>query len=353
MLPGCLNPFIKKMIKRSLTQQEIAKQLGISPTAVSLTLSDPQTRRVSEERKHIILEFVKEHAPRLTPASTQQRVVLCLPEINAYSGSVYGAITTGIQEACRQRNWDLDIQMGLLPDNRELVRGAQKPSGIIAVVGRDAFNHLGDISKHTPVVLVNSQESEQSSDSVDLDNHSGMEVLLKTLYNQGHRRFLFLRDHNGKDRFRHHLRQRSEAFFGFALSRGLESSSADFINVGDQGPTGQAPAYDETLRMIRSRSQPATAIVCFNDLVAAQFIHAVQRAGLSVPDDFSVTGYDDHAVALQTAPRITTVKHDRTGMGGIAVDVLALRLERPKSPFVRILVPPQLVSRESHGRSAK
>lgn len=337
-------------MKKKLTQKDIAEELGISPTAVSITLSDPETSRVSEERKLAILEYVREHVPHLSPKKARQRIVLCLPEINAYSGSVYGAITTGVQEACRARDWELDIQMGSLPDNRDLMQEDPPPTGIIAVVGRDAFGHLDVIARRIPVVLVNSQDSGQTCDGVDLDNHTGMELILKTLHNQGHRHFVFLRDHNGKDRFRHHLRQRVEAFFGFALSRSLNVCSADCINVGDHGPTGQAPAYDQTLRLLCARSPRPTAVVCFNDLVAAQFIHAAQRAGHAIPGDFSVTGYDDHPTALQTAPHITTVKHDRSGMGARAVEMLALRQEKAKMAFLRVLIPPQLVIRESHAR---
>lgn len=338
------------MATKKLTQKEIAKALGISPTAVSITLSDPQTSRVSEERKHVILEYVREHVPRLYPKISKQRVILCLPEINAYSGSVYGGITSGIQEACRLREWDLDIQMGPLPDNRVLVRTGKKQTGIIAVVGRDTFEHLEQISKELPLVLVNSQESPLCCDEVDLDNHAGIELLMKTLYNQGHRRFVFIRDHNGKDRFRHHLRQRTEAFFGFAISRNLEISTADCVNVGDYGAAGQAPSYDAMLKKLRSRKTPPTALVCFNDMVAAQVIHAAHRADLDVPGDFSVTGYDDHEMALQTSPQITTIRHDRSGMGSMSVDVLAMRIHHPKSPCSRLLTPPQLVSRKSIAR---
>jgi len=338
------------MATKKLTQKEIAQALDLSPTAVSVTLSDPQTTRVSEERKQAILDYVREHVPRLYPKINNQRVVLCLPEINAYSGSVYGGITSGVKEACRKREWDMEIQMGQLPDNRQLLRTGDKPTGIIAVVGRDSFDHLEHISKELPVVLVNSQESPQFCDEVDLDNRAGIELLMKALYSQGHRRFVFVRDHNGKDRFRHHLRQRTEAFFGFAIARGLEVSSGDCVNVGDFGPPGQAPSYDAMLSKVLSRKNPPTGFVCFNDMVASQVIHAAHRADVAVPEKFSVTGYDDHDMAMQTSPQITTVRHDRSEMGKIAVDVLSQRIHQPKSPFSQLLISPKLVSRQSIGR---
>ncbi len=238
--------------------------------------------------------------------------------------------------------------MGQDAGESDILHGSESPVGVIVVLGRKRFTGLKDPGKPIPVVLVNGESLQNPSDVVDLDSRAGVELLLQLLYDQGHRHFVFLRDHNGEDRFRHHLRQRAEAFLGFLMAHKLNFTNQNFVNVGDHGPTGEAPAYDNTLRAILQYSPRPTAVVCFNDFVAVQFIHSVQRAGLAVPGDFTVTGYDDHAMALQTSPHVTTVKHDRTQMGRTAVDVLELRLDRPQSPRVRIIAPPALIPRHSH-----
>jgi len=337
------------MFQKTPTQQEIAEKLGVSPTTLSLTLKDPDTPRVSEVRRKEILDFVREHAPRLYPTKVRCRVSLCLPDIKAYSGPVYGAIVDGVQKACRERDWKVDICMGTHGQTREEIIGDSPPDGVIAIVGRRPFAPLKELSEFVPVVLVNGRADDTPCDTLDLDNSGGVRLLLSTLYRKGHRDIVFLFDHDSGKEYRHHLRDRAEAFFGASLLQGVPFSSEDFINVHDFRKEAGVSSYDAALAMLLEREHRPTAVFCFNDYSASNFVHAVQRAGLRVPEDFSVTGYDDHTVSRQTNPQITTVHHDREQMGVDAVDALAHRIARPDSPRIILYQPAQLILRESHG----
>lgn len=337
------------MFQKTPTQQEIAEKLGVSPTTLSLTLKDPDTPRVSEARRKEILDFVREHAPRLYPTKVRCRVCLCLPDIKAYSGPVYGAIVDGVQKACRERDWKVDIRIGAHGQSRDEIFGDSCPDGVIAIVGRHPFEPLKELSEFVPVVLVNGRADDTPCDTLDLDNSGGVRSILKMLYREGHRDIVFLFDHDSGREYRHHLRDRAEAFFGASLLQGVPFSSEDFINVHDFEPRPGVSSYDAALGRILERDRQPTAVFCFNDYSASNFIHAVQRVGLRVPEDFSVTGYDDHVASRQSNPRITTVSHDREQMGVDAIEVLAHRISRPDSPRIILSQPAHLMLRESHG----
>ena len=87
------------------------------------------------------------------------------------------------------------------------------------------------------------------------------------------------------------------------------------------------------------RADPAiTAVFAANDAVAVEIIRAAQRAGLSVPRDLSVVGYDDIDLARFVTPQLTTMAVDKLGMGRLALTMLLHRLEFPGDGFVQAVV---------------
>ena len=90
-----------------------------------------------------------------------------------------------------------------------------------------------------------------------------------------------------------------------------------------------------------------TGIVCASDILA---LGAVRRAGLQVPDDVSVIGYDDSAMMNCTDPPLTTVRQPIDAMGRAAVDMLVALIERAAVPADELLFEPELVVRASTAR---
>ena len=95
--------------------------------------------------------------------------------------------------------------------------------------------------------------------------------------------------------------------------------------------------------------QGVTGIVCASDILALGAIRAVRRAGLSVPDDVSVIGYDS-AMMNCTDPPLTTVRQPIDAMGRAAVDMLVALIERAAVPADELLFEPELVVRASTAR---
>jgi LacI family transcriptional regulator len=88
-------------------------------------------------------------------------------------------------------------------------------------------------------------------------------------------------------------------------------------------------------------------VVAANDAVAIETIRAAQQAGLSVPRDLSVVGYDDIDLARFVTPQLTTMAVDKLGMGRLALTILLHRLEFPGDALVQAVVRTSLVERGS------
>ncbi|UIP06254.1 substrate-binding domain-containing protein [Erythrobacter sp. SDW2] len=91
----------------------------------------------------------------------------------------------------------------------------------------------------------------------------------------------------------------------------------------------------------------ATAIFASNDDMAAGIIDAAARQNIAIPGDISLVGYDDNAVATQVRPQLTTVRQPCEAMGEAAATLIAARLRNPRLPNEQVVVPFEIVERES------
>jgi LacI family transcriptional regulator len=105
------------------------------------------------------------------------------------------------------------------------------------------------------------------------------------------------------------------------------------------------------MNMLLSRVQAErpTALICFNDAIAVGVEHAIQTAGMHVPEDFSIVSFDDTAIAAHASPPLTTITQPKYRMGMMAVQMLRKMLQNPDEPGDSILSESPLIVRESTG----
>jgi len=106
--------------------------------------------------------------------------------------------------------------------------------------------------------------------------------------------------------------------------------------------------YRGAARLLRS-GQPVTAITAVNDLAAVGAMSAVADAGLGVPGDVAVTGYDDTFVSAIREVSLTSVNPDSSRIGSLAAQCVLHRIENPERPTQEHLLSPRLVTRYSTG----
>ncbi|MCO5063577.1 MAG: LacI family transcriptional regulator [Rhizobiaceae bacterium] len=194
-----------------------------------------------------------------------------------------------------------------------------------------------------PTVFVNRLPASGNFDYVGPDNAQGMIALVDHLVGLGHSRLGFVRGPASSST----ARERFAEFAKRIDQLGLSQPSTAIFDGGYDLESGRAAA-DALLRM--PPEQRPTAIIASNDFAALGLIDRARELGLSVPEDLSVTGFDDafgdpawHRV-FPDAPRITTVNQPRREIGRKAAQLLLNRIANPSSAPQREIVPVSLLS---------
>ena len=193
---------------------------------------------------------------------------------------------------------------------------------------------LGDV----PVVVAAAGAGGPRADVVRNDDHLGMRLLVDYLVTRGHTAVAHLGGLGGV------VAEERVAGYNAAMTHhGLESQ----IVVADADFT-EAAGYRGAARLLRG-GRPITAIAAVNDLAAVGAMSAVADAGLRVPGDIAVTGYDDTFVAAIRQVSLTSVNPDSSGIGTQAAQCVLRRIEEPERPAQEHLLAPRLVPRYSSG----
>jgi len=119
----------------------------------------------------------------------------------------------------------------------------------------------------------------------------------------------------------------------------------------EEGDYFHRSGYEGTKRLLALPELP-DAIACASDVMAIAAMVAVADAGLRVPEDIAVTGFDDAPFAATVKPGLTTVRQDSVGMGTAAAEAILRMLEHPDEPPPTLVIPTELIVRESSGPPA-
>jgi DNA-binding LacI/PurR family transcriptional regulator len=174
--------------------------------------------------------------------------------------------------------------------------------------------------------------------SVSVDNRAGIHAVLEHLTALGHRRIAYVGGRRLGD-----IKEREEAYVEFMARLG-EPVQDGYIRHGTNEFAGGVAAFDELFEL----SRPPTAVVTSTDVLAIGALHAARARGLSVPQDVSITGFDDIPVAEFTVPALTTVRMPVRKMVAKAVQMV---LDDPQlDPSRPAVLQPSLVVRASTDR---
>ncbi len=228
-------------------------------------------------------------------------------------------------------------------DYVELLLG-QQVSGIVFAGGhyaqRDASHgHYERLAgRNLPVVLINASIEELPFPAVSCDDEVAIEQAIGHLASLGHTTIGLVLgpiDHVPSER-------KLRAAQAMMQRLGLELGEQQVVRSAYSLESGQAAGN----RLLR---EGVTGIVCASDPLALGVIRAARRAGLRVPDDVSVVGYDDSAFMSCTEPPLTTVRQPIEPMGRAAIDLLVSQIHGGVVPQDELLFEPELVVRGSTG----
>jgi DNA-binding LacI/PurR family transcriptional regulator len=193
---------------------------------------------------------------------------------------------------------------------------------------------LGDM----PMVVAAAGAEGLRADVVRNDDHLGMRLVVDYLVTRGYTAVAHLGGLGGAV-----AQERVAGYCAAMAHHGLESE----IVIAESDFTEDA-GYRGAARLLRS-GRPVTAIAAVNDLAAVGAMSAVADAGLQVPGDVAVTGYDDTFVSAIRQVSLTSVNPDSSGIGSLAAQCVLRRIGEPGRPAQEHLLPPRLVTRYSSG----
>ena len=333
---------------KPITLKAVAAHLGLSAGTVSSVLNDaPSAKHIPLPTRQRILAAARQldYRPNFFARSLRKRRTLTIGVIAEAIGEPYGSgVIAGIENCVRQKSYF--FLTGVHHHNRELFerysrlllqRGAE---GIITV------DYNMPHSMPVPVVAIPGHTEREGVTNIVLDHRHAAELALRHLMELGHTRIAVFRGlEQSAD-----AESRWTAVNEVANEVGLAIDPDLVVRLDSDDPTPNLgyPYGKELL----GRKKPFTALLAYNDISAIGAIRAFQEAGLRVPEDISVVGFDDVPAAAFNHPSLTTIRQPLYRMGELAASLLIARIENEGDSQPEVAVEPEIVVRESTARAS-
>lgn len=342
-----------------VTIMDVARQSGFSPSTVSIVLNDaPLSRHVAAPTKQLIRETAKALGYHPNPSarslrSRHSRTIGVL--VFDLSDPFCTLILRGIEKALDPTGY-LPLIMDAHNDRKQLegyleLLLERRVEGLI-VVANWLFEEGGvlfEILKNTfPTIVVGRDLADDRIRSVVVDNEAGGYAALQHIYQLGHRKIAFvlgpekLSDSNR----RWHGMQRFAAEHNLSIDQRRVRRLVEALDPFS-GFTGGRELTEE---LLRSRIE-FSALLAFDDLTALGAVRALCHAGMNVPRDCSVVGFDDAPLAAFCTPGLTTIRQPMEDMGALATEWVLKAAQAGEEvdvpPSATQMLSPTVVVRES------
>lgn len=320
------------------TLKDVARAVGVSVATVSYVLTGRGS--VSKETSVRVMAAVKKlgYRPNRTAQAMRtgftQSIGLLLPDL---TNPFFPQLAQKIENAARQRDFSVllvDCQSN--SDTEAEAFNLLKQQGVDGIIWCPASDSAPD-SIHSvgcPVVIIDRPIS--GFDSVYSDYYKGGRLLGEYALSMGHTEVGLL---SGPSHIEG-ARKRRQGFID-----AVTGSDKTLNIVWDLEVPFSTELTEESL--LRLTKKDVSLIVAADDLIAVGAISALNEIGLHVPEDVSVTGFDNIPWSTVVTPKLTTINQAISAMGGEAVDILAEKISEPSMPIRTVLLDVELVERHS------
>ena len=331
--------------KKQISLKKLAERLGLAPATVSLVINrSPVVDSIPQHTKERIFAAARKfsYRPNFLARSLRTRrsfvIGVMVPEV---SEGYAATVMSGIEDHLLQAGYFYFVashrhQPDLIDEYPQLFLG-RSVDGLIAV--DTPWHH--DLP--VPVVTVSGHNSVKGVTNIILDHDRAAELALNHLVQLGHQRIAFIK---GQE-FSSDTEVRWNAIVSTAKRMGLRIHPRLTVQLEGTSPTPEL-GYKVTKKLVAAR-EPFTALFAFNDISAMGAIRELRDAGLSVPEDVSVVGFDDIFSAAYHVPGLTTVRQPLRKMGKTAAETLLRNIagRGDDSSTKQITVEPELIVRET------
>lgn len=329
---------------RAARLSDVARLAKVSTATVSRALTLPhkvKARTLERVRQAASsLGYVAHGAARALASRRTQTIAAVVPTLdNAIFANTIHALQRRLDEAgyvllLASHEFDASIEARV---TRALIeRGVD---GLVLLGTTHHPDIYRMIAAHAlPYVLTWAWDERGNHPCVGFDNHAAARRVTEYLLDLGHRRFAMV---SGVTAQNERAQERLAGVRAALAARGLELPARRLVEKAYTHTGGR-----EGLREVIAGAEPPTAVICGNDVLAIGAIAECHALGLKVPEDVSVTGFDDMEIAAMMTPALTTMRFPTAELGSYAANHLLMRLEG-KAVDLRCKLPTELVVRDS------
>ena len=325
------------------TLKTIADHLGLTPGTVSAALNNSAAARsIPEHTKKKILDAARElnYRPNFFARTLRLKRTYTIGVIASEIGDDYGSqVISGIEQYLQPRDYFF-----LTVVHRHDPKLMASYSQLLLSRGVEGFitvdTSVSEVPS-VPTVAVAGHQPVAGVTNIILDHRKAVRLALHHLKELGHERIAFLKG----QAFSSDSATRWTAICEMAQELGIEIRPELTVQIEgtDSTPSVGYPVGKQLL----ARKQPFTALFAYNDISAIGSIWAFREAGLRVPQDVSVVGFDDIPGAAYANPALSTVRQPLIRMGQIAAETVISQIEGRGEYVPEIAIEPEFVQRAS------
>lgn len=337
----------KTEASQPVTLRDLANHLGLSPATVSLVINrSPSAVSIPHDTQERVLAAAQalHYKPNIFARSLRKQrsftIGVLVPEV---SEGYAATVLSGIEDHLLQEGYFYFVvshrhRSDLIDEYPRLLM-SRAVEGLIAV---DTPLERG---LPLPTVAISGHQHVKGITNIVLNHRRAVAMAIEHLHGLGHRRIAFIKG----QQFSSDTAARWSAICAAATKLGVKVSPKLTAQLEGDSPSPE-PGYFATQKLLAG-AQPFTALFCFNDISALGAIRALREAGLRVPQDVSVVGFDDIQAAAFQNPGLTTVRQPLRKMGVIAAQTVLNRIQSGStvSHADQINVEAELIVRGSTG----
>ncbi len=319
---------------------DVAKRAQVSIITVSRVINNKGN--VKDETKERVLKAVEElkyypnslgRGLNSNKVNTIGIIIATIEEVSIHGTHYYNELMAGIERVCTKNSYDM-----LIPTQKKFsgkdydylkLYYERKVDGLLMVSPDLVPSQMEEVAENKiPCVVIGDRTEKYGISYVDSDNRGGIFRVAEFLIQKGHRKLSFLK--GLKDN--RHVNDRLNGFYDAVHKYGLTVRDEWLLDGDFSVDSGR-----NALRTLISGEDMPTAIFCANDIMALGVLFEAQAAGVKVPDQLSVIGFDGLEVHRYTNPSLATIRQPLVDMGYAAAEILFQKLKGPADlPETRI-----------------
>lgn len=340
---------------KKITMQEIADKVGVSKYAVSKALSgkpgiSASTREkifeVASQLGYLDQKLIKRTMNHQEQNVDEEKIIgILFPNIRSQNreSGYWGRVLEGVFRGLESSGIGSILITDDTPRNFHKI---MRPEGLLGIIGIGLIDTsmLVDLRNvGIPFVLVDHEDELVSSDSIFMNNYDILRKQVKYLIGKGHTDVQFV----GDWRFARSFADRWNGFKSVLAESGIAyTPNESLLRIKPANDQENLDLIMSTLAELQGSSLP-TSFVCANDKIASLLLRAMQQLRIRVPEDTSVTGFDNDMDIMAEFPELSTVHVESEALGHKAVEILFRRLANLQMPHEKLLLQGELIIKGS------